>query len=283
MQNFRSTRARTLALAATALTLAACGTASKPLPSLRTDTAEHLAGGAHLMETHIPAGEFTIMSYQRAMAKGQPANIYIEDDGADGADHSLKGDPTPIDPVALRMAADDMSPNVIYLARPCQFVNTLGVRPCTAALYTTNRFSPQVLDAMNAALDNAKKNNNLGDLNLIGVGGGAAVAVELAAVRTDVKSLKFVGGTLDTSVLRPGPDKDGKTPPNPYSGSLNPIDAAPRVASIPQTFTVAGWDRQKSLTMMHNFQAAEGRQGGSYTIDPSTPDLASQPADKTDR
>ena len=49
-------------------------------------------------------------------------HVYIEGDGyAWATTTDPSDDPTPINPLALRLAAVDDAPNVLYLARPCQF------------------------------------------------------------------------------------------------------------------------------------------------------------------
>lgn len=245
----------TLTLAATAaIALSACNAGSTVAPTLRMETAKRLAGPAHLMETHINAGEFSLMSFERVQKQNSVITVYLEDDGVVRFDDlSVSGDPTPINPVALRMAADDTAPNVVYLGRPCQYVGALNARQCIKALYTTHRFSPQVLDAVNAALDDIKGRYRATGFNLVGVGGGAAVAVEMAAVRNDVKFIRTVAGTLDTRIAAAGHEDD------PYSGSLNPIDAAPKVAHIPQLHSTASWDKDRSMAMIKSFYAAEGQ------------------------
>ena len=60
-------------------------------------------------------------------------------------------------------------------------------------------------------------------------------------------------------------------PVNPYSGSLNPIDAASRVANIPQNHSLASWDKQKSAEMIHNFTAAEGKPVDAYIAPEASP------------
>ncbi len=264
-----------------AIALSACATASKPLSSLRSETAQHIAGAAHLMPAYIPVGEFTLLSYERVSQPGKPITVYIDGDGAQHSDLSWNGDPTPVNPVALRMAADDATPNVIYLGRPCQFTKITAVRACTQALYTTHRYSPQVLDAMNAALENIKKRFDAPSFDLVGYEGGAAIAVEMAAVRGDVKSLKTVAGILDTRVMAEGERT------NPYAGSLNPLDAASKVAGIPQTHSVASWDKVRSLEMIHNFVTAEGSpatatMGAPAPTDDAPDQVAAQPVGKVE-
>jgi hypothetical protein len=243
-----------LALLGTAALLSACQMSSRVVPTMRTETAKRIAMPAHLVEAHIPAGEFTIMAFERVEHRGKPAIVYIEDDGAvHGSDWSIPdADPTPTEPVALRMAADDTSTNVVYLARPCQFSGAMGTRPCTPDLFTSFRYSPQAIDAMGAALDNVKHRYGIPSFTLVGYHGGAAIAVELAATRKDITFLRTIGGVLDTSVLTRGMKV------NPLSGSLNPLDAAPAVAHIPQQHSYHAWAPQMTAEMIHNFLAAEG-------------------------
>ncbi len=259
----RSSLTRTLAacllMTAGTLALAACSTASKTMPTLRAVTAQRIAGPAHLVETHIPAGEFTLMAFERVGDKGRPATVYIEGDGNIGWNDLTVPwtDPTPVQPAALQMAADDNSANVIYLGRPCQYAGAMDTRPCTRALFTTHRYSPQAINAVSAALDNLKKRYSIPSFSLVGYEGGAAVAVELAAVRDDITSLRTVGGVLDTRIAAP---KEKMSPwMDPFAGSLNPVDAAPKVADIPQTHEVAAWNKAQSLAMINSFLAAQGK------------------------
>lgn len=264
----KKTAFKFLLTAGTVAILAACSTMSSPVPSLRTVTARQLAASAAMTESHIQAGEFTIMAFEKVHAKGKPAMLYIEDDGnlSFSSDMTIWGDPTPSTPYALQMAADDASPNVIWLARPCQYTGATNARACNKALYTTHRFSPQVIDAMSAALDSMKDRYHITSFNITGIGGGAAIAVELAAVRNDVTFLKTIGGVLDTNIMQQG-DKN-----QPYAGSLNPVDAAPKVAHIPQQHSVGAWDLNKTLTMIENFRAAQGNPS-TAKIGPAYPNI----------
>lgn len=264
----KSTFVKLTLTAATLAILVSCATASSPVPTLRTTTARYMAARASMVESHIQAGEFTIMAFEKVHAQGKPATIYIEDDGAISFENDLTiwGDPTPLNPFALGMAADDSSPNVIWLARPCQYTGATGARRCTDALYKSHRFSPQVIDSMSAALDSIRNKYNIPSFKLVGIGGGAAVAVELAAVRKDVTFLKTIGGVLDTNVMV----EDLKW--SPYQGSLNPLDAAPKVAHIPQEHSVGAWDLKKTLKMIHNFKAAQGNPS-TVTTGPAYPNV----------
>ena len=79
-------------------------------------------------------------------------------------------DPTPHGTLVRELAFGDNSPNVIYLARPCQYVKS---PICSKRHWTTARFSPEVINAEYEAIKNIASNN---PVILIGFSGGAQVA-----------------------------------------------------------------------------------------------------------
>ena len=70
----------------------------------------------------IKAGDFALMTYQRFDKRLDNISIYIEGDGrAWETKYRLSEDPTPSNPVALRLAAVDPAANIAYIARPGQY------------------------------------------------------------------------------------------------------------------------------------------------------------------
>lgn len=164
-----------------------------------------------------------------------PLAIYLEGDGmAYVAPTRPSADPTPDDPLALRLALAHSGGPAAYLARPCQYVMTSG---CAVALWTSHRYSPQVLEAMGRAIDVLKSRAGATRLILVGYSGGGALAVLLAASRDDVAGLVTVAANLDLSLWT---SLQGLTP---LRGSLDPAAVAQKVASIPQVHFVGGRDR----------------------------------------
>jgi hypothetical protein len=191
---------------------------------------------AHMNHRAVKADPFTITTFERVWQNGKDANIYIENDGA-----------TPSDPTALRMAAADLSPNVIWIGRACQFSGmTDEAAPCPDAYLNEKRFTPEVLDAMNRVLDDVKARHGINTINLIGYGGGGSMAVLLAAWRDDVSSLRTVAAKLDQTL----------------QDSLNPRDIAPRIAAIPQYHFIGGLDADVTPSVLRTFVAAipKGKQ-----------------------
>jgi pimeloyl-ACP methyl ester carboxylesterase len=111
------------------------------------------------------------------------------------------------------------------LARPCQFILSDG---CKQALWTGKRFSQEVIQAESEVLDILKSQYGLQGFELVGYSGGAAVALLLAASRTDVVQVQTIAGNLDpqawTQLKRIAP----------LAGSLNPVDFADQLAKLPQ-------------------------------------------------
>lgn len=205
------------------------GCAHLPTPSEREQRAEALARPAGLLREAVPTGSFTLTSFTRITRPDLPLSVYIEGDGFAFLSRSQpSADPTPLKAQALALAAADPAPNVIYLARPCQFTPQHLNPACKVAYWTSKRFAEEAVAAMNQAVSHFAKRVPGQPLTLIGFSGGGAMAALIAARRTDVISLRTVAGNLDTVEF----NRLHKT--TPMSGSLNAIDIAPRLRNLPQ-------------------------------------------------
>ena len=123
--------------------------------------------------------------------------IYIEGDGKAWRSRSrISTDPTPHDPVALRLALRDPAPAVVYLARPCQYVDAKSVAKCDPMLWTGGRYSREAIEAMDRAIT-ASKLFPEQRLTLVGYSGGGVVATRVASRRLDVDELVTVAAPLD--------------------------------------------------------------------------------------
>ena len=171
---------------------------------------------------------FAMTAFTRLQDASKPIHLYVEGDGKAWVSRAEpSADPTPRHAIGLQLALGDPFANVIYLARPCQF--SLHESPaCTQALWTSQRFSNQVVNAMNAAVNILKAGHPDQPLELIGYSGGAAIVVLLASRRDDVTSLRSVAGNLDHEAF----NRYHKVSPMP--DSLNPIDVANVLRGLPQ-------------------------------------------------
>jgi hypothetical protein len=223
-------------------------------PADRVKIAVSIAQKGGMIARPIIATPFMLTLFERIQAPGQEADVYIEGDGLAWIGHNLKSpDPTPTDPIALRLAAVDPADNVIYLARPCQYSKMAdSTQPCSSDYWTKKRFAPEVLDAMNKALDDIKKDKNISGYHLIGYSGGGGVGALLTAQRHDILSLRTVAGNLDHVLLTQNHHV------SPMEGSLNPRDFAQKTRAVPQLHFIGGDDAIITPDIYQSFAAAAG-------------------------
>jgi hypothetical protein len=219
-----------------ALLLAGCS--ALPSARERQANATGLASSKGWLPSHIPVGDFDLVAYAPpSLTAGKPLTVYIEGDGfAWISGHQPSSDPTPRDPLALRLALAQPAGHAVYLARPCQYVNA-AQSGCAQRYWTEARFAPEVIHPTNLAIDALKQRFNATKLVLVGYSGGAAVAALVAARRTDVVRLITVAGNLDhrawTSYHRV----------QPLHASLNAADSASLLSGLSQVHFLGGKDR----------------------------------------
>lgn len=259
----------TLFLMLAALALSACPVSLNP--HFRAETAKRIASPAWMLERQVKAGIFTLTIYERIHNKGGPAHIYIEGDGLSAieeghfrfepdqtvpawiSDPALAQNPTPRNPVALRLAAFDDAENVVYIARPCQYNNAVQRDEyCESAYWSHRRFAPVVVDAYQKALDDLRNRYGLGPFHVVGYGGGGAIAAILAAERNDVLSLRTVAGNLDHYAWTSFHNAQ------PLSGSLNAIDYVEKLSDMPQYHFAGGQDEIMPPAVLHSYLQAIG-------------------------
>ena len=228
--------------------LALGGCIATTYPYIRTETAQRIAAPAWMVKRDIGASSYILRAYERIHKRGGNAHIYIEDDGAsDNAIGQLSNDPTPENPVALHLASKDSAENVIYIARPCQYVSTKSNTNCDKSVWQEKRYAPAVIESFEAALDDITRHYNIRGFHLVGYDGGGAVATLLATVRSDILSIRTVAGILDHEAYTTLHNTE------PLDGSLNPASKAHKLAKIPQYHFVGGQDDMVPPTIIHGY------------------------------
>ena len=211
-----------------------------------------IAGKAGFTKEYIKAGDFTLLSYQRFNKLSGTINIYIEGDGrAWEAKHRLSDDPTPSNPVALKLAALDPADNVVYIARPGQYSPT-GIPECNSKYWSGYRFAPEVINSFNIAIDILKEKSRAKYVKLIGYSGGGAIAVLVASKRSDVNALVTVAGNLNPKAFC------AYHQISELDGSMDPMDVAQKLAYIPQRHFVGSRDKVVPLAIAESFVKMEG-------------------------
>jgi hypothetical protein len=190
---------------------------------------EQAARSHGLQSCLFPTASFTLFGLMR-VGSGSLLRVYIEGDGRAWLTRTRPSlDPTPNNPVALSLAlADPSRDTVLYLARPCQFVQGADRRFCERRYWTDARLAENVIASLNTAVDRAKKQAGAQQVALIGYSGGGGAAVLLAGRRSDVIYLATVAGNVHSAAWT----KLHKV--SPLVGSLEPFAAASAVRGIPQ-------------------------------------------------
>jgi len=205
-----------------------------------------LASNLDWQRLRVPAGAFVLTAYTptRPIASSV-LTVYIEGDGLAWINRSRASDnPTPNRPLGLELALRHTTGAAAYLARPCQNVTSADWGNCREEFWTNRRFSPEVIEASNLAVNALKTAFSAEKLILVGYSGGGAVAALVAARRTDVIRLVTVAGNLDTLAWTNHHHVPALT------GSLNPASEWSKLQDIPQMHFVGGKDSNISSEIL---------------------------------
>jgi alpha/beta hydrolase family protein len=232
-----------------AAALVACSTVDM---APRARKADLIALDAGWSGRTIAAGSFDLASFSSPPASGAPEilTVYIEGDGLAFLDRvTVSADPTPVDPLALRLAIAGPQRPSAYLARPCQYALPDHGRNCGPALWTSRRYAPEVIDSLDRAVEVLKDAAGARQLVLVGYSGGGAVAALLAARRNDVAGLVTVVANLDIGYWV----KRDKL--EPLTGSLDPVAFTARLAAVPQVHFAGGRDQVVGADVVRSYIA----------------------------
>jgi pimeloyl-ACP methyl ester carboxylesterase len=195
----------------------------------------------HGLESRLVAGDgfYHRIVYSPAQA-GPPEglHVYIEGDGRPWRSrYRIADDPTPANPLALKLMLRDPSP-ALYLGRPCYFGAPPDGRDCGSRWWTSHRYSPQVVKSLATALRRLVTRSGHTSIQLIGYSGGGTLAALMAKSLEDMTdTLVTVGGNL---AVREWERQHGYTP---LHGSLDPLEEPPLAASVHQLHFLGEDDR----------------------------------------
>lgn len=246
-------------LMAIAATLAACSGAGMAPRARKAALMAHDAGWSHRV---IAAGSFDITSVSSAAGASDLLTVYIEGDGLAFLDRAtVSDDPTPLDPLALRLALAAPQRPAAWLARPCQYALPDHARNCGPALWTNRRYAPEAVESLDRAIDTLKSATGARRLVLVGYSGGGVVAALLAARRTDVAGFVTVAADLDVDYWV---QRDQLAP---LTGSLDPVTLVDRLAAVPQVHFVGGRDRVVGADVVRAYVARLPSPNGAAVVE----------------
>jgi len=216
-------------------------------------SAQKIASESGLISEKFDTDPFPIIGWHRLTPPVHSLRVYIEGDGFAWKSRTTPSDnPTPRNPTGLMLAAADKQTNVFYLARPCQFIGPPLPANCQVNVWTQDRFSPAVIDAMNEALSQMVLRYPGVKLDLVGYSGGGNIAALLAERRDDVRSLRTVAGNLDVAYV------NAVHHVTPMPAAESAIDRAPALRTLPQIHYSGEADTTVPPAVARRFQHAVG-------------------------
>ena len=119
----------------------------------------------------IQTDTYKLATWQKITSPTDPIRVYIEGDGY-AFNHAGQPttNPTPRGTFLRKIVFSDPNRNVIYLARPCQYVDDML---CDVKDWTTGRFSQDIVNSTAQAIQNI---SNGRPVILIGYSGGALLS-----------------------------------------------------------------------------------------------------------
>lgn len=248
MRTGRSDRRLSALPLAAALLLAALLAGCAASPASRLDDAQTLAARAGWQASRLPAGRFELLALHAPPRPAAELAIFIEGDGLAWLDRRTPStDPTPRNPVGLRLALAEPYRPSAWLARPCQYSASLA--RCSVDDWTGARFSNEIVAAMNDAVSQLKQRFGAERLLLVGYSGGGTIAALVAARRDDVARLVTIAAVLDHEAWT------RQQAVTPLAGSLNPASSWAALLGLRQQHLVGGADRQTGRAAIEPYVA----------------------------
>ncbi|HEC16877.1 MAG TPA: alpha/beta hydrolase [Sedimenticola sp.] len=204
-------------------------------------------------ERGMLSGEgFQHVVYRKGVpSPGSPLHVYVEGDGTPWIRKNLVSpDPTPDDPLMLRLMAMDGAPS-LYLGRPCYF-GLAQTPPCNPSHWTDGRYSEKVVASMAAALGGYLQRHDVRRLVLFGHSGGGVLAMLLAGRFAQTMMVVTLGANLD---VRAWAAHHGYSA---LEGSLNPADGPPLPERIRQIHYVGAGDERVPPALVRAAVAGRG-------------------------
>jgi pimeloyl-ACP methyl ester carboxylesterase len=220
-------RGKAIVLTLLSLMLASCASPAQHADSLAR------RGGLHPLV--LQGGRFELRGFAATRPPRDPLIVFIDGDGSPWIDggRRVSADPTPRVPLALDLAR--VTPgSVLYLGRPCYF-ELQGPPACSPVLWTSRRYSPQVVASLVAAASRYAVAHRFHRVLLVGYSGGGTLAALMTRSMPDVAGLVTIAGNLDP---RAWARWHGYLP---LTGSLDPA-LEPPPPGLPQWHLLGGKD-----------------------------------------
>lgn len=194
-------KVRRVALQGAALLFFLCGCSGLRVFISPEDVARNLAVDNGFDKRIFHAGRFEITSFVKKATQSKELTVYIEGDGASWPAIDVPPlDPTPRQLTVLQLAAKDRRSPLLYLGRPCQFLEKKELQQCPVAYWSESRYASEVITALATVITQVMRELGTTRLNLVGYSGGGTIALYLAASRDDVVRLTTIASPLNHAI-----------------------------------------------------------------------------------
>ncbi|WP_066358131.1 alpha/beta fold hydrolase [Aliarcobacter cryaerophilus] len=239
---------------------------SSKIPTLedRKNIAQSLINDKSVVQKDIKTDTFTLFSFQKVSNECKNSiKIYIEGDGLSWISRNvISSNPTPLNPTSLKLMLLDDSSCKIYIARPCQYTTSTI---CEEKYWTNERFSKEILDSFNEALNSLKKEYSNHNFNLLGYSGGGAIVTLLASQRNDINSITTIAGNLDIEKWTNIHNISS------LNGSLNPADFSNTLENIKQHHLIGEDDKIIPKEIFFSYQSKfRNKKNITYSLHKAT-------------
>ena len=162
-------------------------------------------------------------------------HVYLGGDGTPVNAGRPAKDPTPRNPLMLRLMRLDPDP-AVYVGRPC-YHGLAGTAGCSGDLWTTARYSESVVSSLAAAIRRIMMSRGYERISLFGHSGGGTLAMLLAERFPEVRAIVTIAANLDIDAWA---DHHGQ---NRLTASLNPAARLPLRTGILERHYAGSRDR----------------------------------------
>ncbi len=210
-----------------------------------TSIAEQFARQASVLNMKrevVTGSRFQHVLYIKTGQLSKTLHIYLDGDGTPWVAGRPSNDPTPSNPLVLKLMAQDNAP-AIYVGRPCYHgVKTIG--DCSSRLWLEDRYSEEVVESLTTVVRQLLEQGGYEKVTWFGHSGGGTLAILLASRFSQTTAIVTIAANLDFDAWAVYNGHDY------LSGSLNPADLPPLSKSIRQRHYAGEKDRVVPAALM---------------------------------
>lgn len=208
-------------------------------------------GGASVARVEGAGFEHVVFARNRGI-DDSTLHIYFSGDGTPFIRPTqLAADPTPRDPLEVRLMLEDPEPSV-FIGRPC-YQGLATAAGCDPSLWSVARYSEAVVASMTAAVLGVLDASRATQITLIGYSGGGVLAVLVAQRVARISTVVTIAANLDI---------DAWAQLHGYSvlsQSLNPAAVTQWRGSLQQIHLVGAADRNVPPSIVEAFARTQSR------------------------